>query len=413
MAQAATVFALLAGGVLAIPVADKLRTPLPVLCTGWGMVVALLPAAAPPHIEPETMLALLLSPLIYASAQHTSWRQFVAHGWEILLLAIVLVCLTATAVAVTAANLPPALPIGAAIVLGALVSPPDSAAATSVAGRLGLPRRLVTILEGEGLFNDVTALTIYQVTVYAVVTGSLTAAETLDTLVRSIALAVAAGLVTGWIASKVLDRMPTGSARAALSLLVPFAAYLPTAELHGSGVLAVLVTALYLGHNRLVTDDATSRVTGRTFWDVIELLVICLTFGLVGLELVTIIRAVGDQAYRLVGYAGVICAVVVAVRVLWLLPMTALARRTTRPGPADEQVTADWRDTVIISWAGIGPSSPSPRRSPFRSQPTPEQPFRAATRSCSLLSWSCWPRSSCRASACHGSSLGCTSKWTR
>jgi CPA1 family monovalent cation:H+ antiporter len=351
--QAATVFALLVGGVLAVPVADRLRIPHPVLCTGWGMVVALLPGATALRIEPDMMLAFLLPPLLYAAAQHTSWRQFVAHARPILLLAIVLVFITAAAVAVTATRIHPALPVSAAVVLGALISPPDSAAATSVAARLGLPRRLVTILEGEGLFNDVTALTLYQVTVYAVVTGSLTVAGTLGRFVYSTALAVVAGFGTGWIANKLLDRLPTASARAALSLLVPFAAYLPTAELHGSGVLAVLVTALYLGHTRFSIDDATSRVTGRTFWDVVELLVICLTFGLVGLELVTVIRAVGDQAYRLLGFAGLICGLVVVVRALWLMPMTALARRRTRPSQVDEQVPADWRHTLIISWAGM------------------------------------------------------------
>jgi len=349
--QAATIFALMVGALLALPVAERLRIPHPVLCTGWGMLVALLPGATELHIEPDTMLALLLPPILYAAAQHTSWRQFVAHARPILLLAVVLVFVTAAAVAAAATHIHPALSLGAAIVLGALISPPDSTAAVSLAARLGLPRRLVTILEGEGLFNDVTALTLYQVTVYAVVSGVLTPAGVLLRFAYSIGLALVLGFGTAWIATKLLDRLPTARARAALSLLVPFAAYVPTAELHGSGVLAVLVGALYLGHTRFAIDDATSRVTGRTFWDVVELLAICLTFGLVGLELVTVIRAVGDQAYRLLGFAAVICGIVVVVRVLWLVPMTALARR--RDPSIDEQVPADWRDTLIISWADV------------------------------------------------------------
>src|SRR5258705_7258451 len=138
---AATLFTLLLGALLAVRVAERLRIPHPVLCTGWGMVVALLPGAMTLHIEPDTMLAVLLPPILYAAAQRTSWRQFVAHARPILLLAVVLVFLTAAAVAVTATHVHPALPISAAVVLAALVSPPDSTAAVSVAARPGLPRR--------------------------------------------------------------------------------------------------------------------------------------------------------------------------------------------------------------------------------------------------------------------------------
>jgi CPA1 family monovalent cation:H+ antiporter len=350
--QATTLFVLVVGGVLAVPVADRLRVPHPVLCAGWGMAVALLPGTAQLRISPELMLGTVLPPLLYAAAYRTSWRQFTAHARPILVLAVVLVIVTAVTVAVAASVLRPSLPVAAAVVLGALVSPPDPAAATTVAARLGLPQRLVTILEGEGLFNDVTALTLYQVMVFAVVTGSLRATSALGLFGYSVVLAVLAGLGTGWVSSRLLDGLPSGTVRAALSLLIPFGAYLPTAALHGSGVLAVLTTALYLGHTRAYA-DATSRVTGRTFWEVIELLVTCLTFGLVGLELVTVIRAVGNQAGRLLGFAGIICAVVIAVRVMWLVPGTALARRRARPGSADEQVPGDWRGTVVVSWAGM------------------------------------------------------------
>jgi CPA1 family monovalent cation:H+ antiporter len=350
--QATTLFALVVGGVLAVPVADRLRVPHPVLCAGWGMALALLPGTAQLRIRPELMLGTVLPPLLYAAAKRTSWRQFTAHARPILVLAVVLVIVTAMAVAGAATVLRPSLPVAAAVVLGALVSPPDSAAATTVAARLGLPRQLVTILEGEGLFNDVTALTLYQVTVFAVVTGSLRVTSALGLFGYSVVLAVLAGLGTGWISSRLLDGLPSATVRAALTLLVPFGAYLPTAALHGSGVLAVLTTALYLGHTRAYT-DATSRVTGHTFWDVIELLVTCLTFGLVGLELVTVIRAVGNQAGRLLGFAGIICAVVIVVRAVWLVPGTALARRRARTRQSDEQVPRDWRGTVIVSWAGM------------------------------------------------------------
>lgn len=353
MTTIGTIFALIVGGVLLVPVADRLHLPHPVLVTGWGMVWALLPGATDVHLDPETLLGLVLPPLLYAGAQRTSWREFTAHKLPILLLAVVLVILTAAAVAGAAASIHPALPLAAAVVLGSLVSPPDAAAATSVSARLGLPRRLVTILEGEGLFNDVTALTLYQVTVYSAVHGSLSLPATLGRLAFSTVLALAAGLGIGWITGQLLDRLPTASARAGLSLLAPFAAYLPVAAAHGSGVLAVLATALYLSHTRAYTDDATSRVTGRAFWSVIELLVICATFGLVGLELISVIRAVGHQAGRLVGYAGLICLIVIVVRVLWLPPLAALARRRARPRPVGEQVPASWRDSLVLSWAGM------------------------------------------------------------
>src|SRR5258705_3782282 len=138
---AATLFTLVIGALLAVPVAERLRIPHPVLCTGWGMVLALLPGVMTLHIEPDTMLAVLLPPILYAAAQRTSWRQFIAHARPILLLAVGLVFVTDAAVPVAATHVQPGLPIRAAVVLAALVSPPHSTAAVSVAARPGLPRR--------------------------------------------------------------------------------------------------------------------------------------------------------------------------------------------------------------------------------------------------------------------------------
>ncbi|SPM00061.1 Na+/H+ antiporter [[Actinomadura] parvosata subsp. kistnae] len=160
------------GALVTVPLGERLGLPPPVLMTLLGILLAVLPFVPDVDVPPGIVLPLLLPPLLYAAVQRTSWRQFAANWQPIFLLAVALVFVTTAAVAGAAHVLVPGLPLAAAVALGALVAPPDPVAATAVAGRLGLPRRMVSLLEGEGLFNDVTAIVLYHVAIAAVVTGS-------------------------------------------------------------------------------------------------------------------------------------------------------------------------------------------------------------------------------------------------
>ncbi|MDQ0911372.1 Na+/H+ antiporter [Streptomyces canus] len=353
MDQLALLFALLLGALISVPVGDRFGLPAPVLMTLLGIVLAVLDFVPNVDIPPELILPILLPPLLYAAVRRTSWRQFAANKRPIFLLAVALVFVTTLCVAVVAQAIVPGLPVAAAVALGALVAPPDPVAATAVAGQLGLPRRLVSILEGEGLFNDVTAIVLYHVAVAAAVSGSFTAGKAVFELVLSAVVAVAVGLALGWGANKLMDLLGDATLQIGLTVLVPYASYVLAEELHGSGVLAVLTTALFIAEYATDADDVMTRLAGHTFWDVVDTLVTGVAFGLIGLELHNAIRTASGRWGEMLGWAAAIVAVVVLVRLLWLLPATWLTKRMHAKRDIDEEIPMGWRETVVMWWSGM------------------------------------------------------------
>ncbi|MEV5436363.1 Na+/H+ antiporter [Streptomyces sp. NPDC052682] len=353
MDQLALLFVLLLGAVVSVPVGDRLKLPAPVLMTLLGIVLALLDFVPNVDVPPDLILPLVLPPLLYAAVRRTSWRQFTANKRPIFLLAVALVFVTTVCVAVMAHAIVPGLPIAAAVALGALVAPPDPVAATAVAGQLGLPRRLVSILEGEGLFNDVTAIVLYHVAIAAVVSGSFSPWQAGLDLVLSAVVAVAVGLGLGWGTNKLMDLLGDPTLQIGLTLLVPYASYVMAEELHGSGVLAVLTTALFLTDYATDPDDVMTRLAGHTFWDIVDTLVTGVAFGLVGLELHNAVRTASGRWGELLGWAAAVVGVVVLVRLLWLLPATWLTRRLHARRDHDEDIPVSWRETVVMWWSGM------------------------------------------------------------
>ncbi|MED7820479.1 Na+/H+ antiporter [Streptomyces chiangmaiensis] len=352
MDQLALMLLLLLGAVVSVPVGDRLGVPAPVLMTLLGIVLALLDFVPNVNVPPELILPALLPPLLYAAARRTSWRQFAANKRPIFLLAVALVFVTTMCVAAVAHAIVPGLPVAAAVVLGALVAPPDPVAATAVAGQLGLPRRLVSILEGEGLFNDVTAIVLYHVAIAAAVSGTFSLPNALLELVLSAIVALVVGLVLGWAARKLLDLLNDATLQVGLTLLVPYGSYVLAEELHGSGVLAVLVTALFLAEAR-DPDDVLMRLAGHTFWEVIDTLVTGIAFGLIGLELHQAIRTASGRWDHMLVWAAAIVGVVVFVRFVYLLPATWLTKRLHAMRDYDEDIPMSWRETVVMWWSGM------------------------------------------------------------
>ncbi|GEB54231.1 MULTISPECIES: Na+/H+ antiporter [Streptomyces] len=354
MDQLALFFALLLAAVVMVPLGDKIGLPSPVLMTIFGGVLALIPSIPNVSLPPEFILPLVLPPLIYAAAQRTSWRQFAANKRPIFLMAVALVFVTTAVVAAVANALVPGLGLAGAVALGALVAPPDPVAATAVAGNVGLPRRLVSALEGEGLFNDVTAITLYHVAIAAAVTGTFSPAMAAGELVLSGVVAVAVGLALGWAANKLMGYLGDATLQTGLTLLVPFASYVLAEELKGSGVLAVLTTALFLSSGRAVdADDVQGRLAGQTFWSIVDTLVTGIAFGLIGLELHTIVGTMQQDWKALLPAALAVVAVVVVVRLLWLLPSAWLAQRLHQKKDLDEDIPRNWRETVVVWWSGM------------------------------------------------------------
>ncbi|MEV4337224.1 Na+/H+ antiporter [Streptomyces sp. NPDC049590] len=353
MDQLALLFVLLLGALVSVPLGDRLGMPSPVLMTLFGGALAVADFVPNVDIPPELILPALLPPLLYAAVRRTSWRQFAANVRPIFLLAVALVFVTMVSVAFVAHQIVPGLPFAAAIALGALIAPPDPVAATSVAGQLGLPRRLVSILEGEGLFNDVTAIVLYHVAIAAAVSGTFSAWQAGLDLVLSAVVAVAVGLVLGWGANKLMGLLGDPTLQIGMTLLVPYAAYVLAERLHGSGVLAVLTTALFLAEYATDADDVLTRLAGHTFWDITDTLVTGVAFGLIGLELHNAIRTAQGRWAEMLGWAAAVVGVVVVVRLLWLLPATWLTKRLHARRDYDEEIPVSWRETVVMWWAGM------------------------------------------------------------
>jgi len=373
--QLALVAAIVFGTAVLIPVSGRINLPWPVLVTLFGIVLAAIPQVPQINVNPELILPLVLPPLLYAAARKTSWRLWASHARPILLLAVALVLVTTAAVAFVASQVVPGITLGGAIALGALVSPPDPVAATAIAARLRLPRRLVSMLEGEGLFNDVAALVLYQVAIAAVVGGSFSGSTAAVRLLLAAALALAIGLAAGWVIVRLIALLGSEDPRpqVLLSVLAPTATYVLAEESHGSGVLAVLVYTLYSVSRPMPASDAQGRLTVDTFWSMTETLVTGLAFGLVGLEFQTAAESIGLRWTSLIGEALAVVAVVVGVRLLYLMPSMLLSRRYYRrlqraalqdalrghqesrrlQRARDADVPIDWRETVVVWWAGM------------------------------------------------------------
>lgn len=354
MAQLMLLFLVLLATIITTPLAGRIGLPQPVLMTLIGMLFAVLPWVPNVTLEPELILPLVLPPLIYAAAQRSTTRYFKANYRVILLLAVGLVLVTAAMVAFAVHWIIPTLPLAAAIALGAIISPPDPIAAAAVAGSVGLPRRLMGILETEGLFNDVTALVVYGLAVDAVVSGEFSTLEAFERLVLSAVLAVVFGVGLGWLSGRIMSLLDDPTLQVALSLLVPFAAYSLAEELHGSGVLSVLVCSLWINDRTVGADDVGYRLVGSAFWDVVELLISGMAFGLIGLELASVTREVGSSWPHMLGDAGLVIVVVVGVRLLWLLPGAwVTVRWDRRHGRREEAAPLSWRESVVLWWSGM------------------------------------------------------------
>src|SRR5690606_18995514 len=316
--------------VLLTAAGDRLRLPWPVLMVLLGVGVGAIPGL--PHafdIDPELILPLFLPPLLFATAQRTTWALFRAQWRSIALLAVALVAVTIAAVAGTAFALVPGITLTAAVALGAMVAPPDPVAVEAVAGPVRMPRRLLAVLQSEGLFNDATALVVFQTAVLVTVQGGqLSASELLLRFVLGAAGAVLLGLAFARLARLIKDRVNDPTARSALTVVLPFAVYLAAEELHASGVVAVVVVALELRRTSAV-DEAADRIVQRSFWNVVELLVTGVAFGLIGLDLRQVVDEAGEDLPRMLAHAAVVCAVVVGVRAVWMIGAWLAVRRST------------------------------------------------------------------------------------
>jgi CPA1 family monovalent cation:H+ antiporter len=330
-----------------LAIAPRLRIPYPILLVLGGLAIALVPGMPEFDLDPELVFFGVLPPLLYGAAFFTSLRDLRANIRPIGLLAVGLVVFTTVGVAVVAHAVVDDLSWASAFVLGAIVSPTDPLAATSIARRLGVPRKLVMIVEGESLVNDGTGLVLYRVAVAAVLTGSFSALHTGGLFLVVVSGGVAVGLGVGWLVRQIRRRLDNPPAEITISLLTGYVAFISAELLGVSAVLAAVTAGIYLGWHTPELTTAQVRLMGVAVWEIVQYLLNAFLFVLVGLQLPVIVDALEDvPAMRLVGYAALVSVTVIALRFAWVFAVLQgpkwLARRPS-----------SWRGAVFVSWAGM------------------------------------------------------------
>jgi CPA1 family monovalent cation:H+ antiporter len=345
----------LAVGVLAgVVVSRRIGVPAPLLLVVAGVAASFLPFVPQVHLESEVVLIGLLPPLLYAAAISSSLVDFNAYRRPILLLSVGLVVFTTLGVAWLVHALVPGVSWAAALALGAVVAPPDAVAATAIGRNIGLPRKIVTILEGESLFNDATALVLLRTAIGAI--GATAALHPwkvgVDFLVAAVG-GVVVGLAAYWLVARVRRRLTDPATDVALSLVVPFVCYIVAEEAHASGVIAVVVAGLLLGHRAPVLQTAQSRIAERINWRTIAFLLENTVFALIGLQAQWLFQDLADSDLgpgRIVTVCLLTLAAVIVLRLVWV----AGSRWVLFRRPRDHAYAAPpWSFMFLLGWAGM------------------------------------------------------------
>jgi CPA1 family monovalent cation:H+ antiporter len=331
---------------------NRLKVPHAILLVLIGVVLALVPGLPTIELEPEFVLLIVLPPLIYSSAVAMSWREFRFNLRPISLLAVGCVVFT-TVAAAAATHWLLGFPWAVGFVLGAIISPPDAVAPLSVARRMQLPRRLLVILEGEGLANDATALILYRFAVGAVALGVFSFGKAAETFAVIVAGEIVWGLIVGWLMLRLRRWVRDPRIEITLSILTPFLAYWPPEYLGGSGVLATVTAGLYISWNGLRLISAATRLQGIFFWDLFIYVIEGMVFLVTGLQARALTAGIHGYSLRqLMVSALIVCGVVIAARFIWMYPATYLPRWLI-PSLARRDPAPPWQFPFALAFTGV------------------------------------------------------------
>ena len=332
--------------------ARAVGVPYPITLVAGGAVIGFLPGVPTVELDPDVVLLIFLPPLLYGAAFFTSVRELRRDARSIATLAIPLVFATMTAVAIVVHEVV-GLEWSESFVLGAIVSPTDAVAPAEIMRRVGAPRRLLAIIEGESLTNDWTALVLYRVAVAAVVSGSFTLWDAGLEFIASGIGGLAVGLAAGWLIRQVRSRLDDPPIEITISILSGYVGYLPAEELGFSGVVAAVTTGLYMAWYTPQLTTPVLRLQTLAVWEILTFLLNALLFLLVGLQLPSIIdslqaRAAGELAF----WGALVSAVVIGVRMAWVLMLPLVLRRVDRR-ESQRARRIPWEDRLVLGWAGI------------------------------------------------------------
>ncbi|HEX2126973.1 MAG TPA: Na+/H+ antiporter [Thermoleophilaceae bacterium] len=342
---------LVATAALAV-LAQVIRVPYPIPLVLGGCVIGFVPGVPHVELEPDLVLLIFLPPLLYGAAFFTSLRDLRANARPIALLSIGMVFVTMAVVAVVAHEVI-GLGWGESFVLGAVVSPTDAVAPAEIMRRVGAPRRMVTVVEGENLTNDWTALVLYSFAVGAVVTGTFSLGEAALRFVMNGAGGLLVGLAAGWVIREVRSRIDDPPTEITISLLSGYAAYIPAEELGLSGVIAAVTVGIYMGWHTPQLTTPVMRMQGVSVWEILTFLLNAVLFLLIGLQLPSVVDEVaGYSAAELVGWGLLISVVVIGARLVWQFTVPYIIRALDRR-PSQRARRSSARERLVVGWAGM------------------------------------------------------------
>jgi len=335
--------------------AKWLKTPYPIILVVAGLLLGFVPGIPRVSLNPNIVFFVILPPLLYAAAWVTSWRDFRHNLTSILSLAVGLVAFTVFGVAAAVAWLFAGFDWHVGLVLGAVVATTDSIAATSIAKRIGLPKRIVDVLEGESLVNDATGLLALEFATAMVVSGeNPTVLATFGRLAYLVGIGVVVGLVLSRIVEWFEHRIDDGPIEIAISLLVPYASYLAAEALHGSGVLAVVASGLYLSRRSSQFFSPSVRLQARSVWDSLTFILNGVVFVLIGLQLPYVLARIRESSLtQLMLYAVLFSALLIALRLLWSFPAAYAGYFFRRNILRQQDAYPGLRQVFVVGWTGM------------------------------------------------------------
>ena len=341
-------------------IVNKRKLPFPVLLVVAGLIIGFIPQLPDLALDPDVVFIIILPPLLYDAAAKTSWHEFKTSIRPISALAITLVFFTTVAVAVAAHYIIPGFSWPLAFVLGAVVSPPDAVAASGIIKGLGLNKKVITILEGESLVNDASALIAYRYAITAVTTGTFIFWKAGLQFLLVAGLGILIGIIVGYLfvlAHKKIENNPV--VETSLTLLSPYVSYLAAEQFHMSGVLAVVSTGLVISWRSPEVFSYQARMRSRVVWDTLVFLLHGFVFILIGLQLPSIIKDLGNYPIsEILGYGLLISAVTIVVRIIWVFAGVSSQtffqkkKRTTNDLSAGHSQDSTWKNVLVVAWTG-------------------------------------------------------------
>jgi len=348
-----TLVLLLCAVVGVVLIGARVKVPYPIALVIGGLCISLIPGLPQVGINPELVFLFFLPPLLYAAAWFTSWHEFKANLRAIFLLAIGLVLFTTLVTGVVIHALIPELPLAIAFAFGAIVSPPDAVAATAIASHMRLPKRIVTVLEGESLINDATGLVALRFALAAAASGTFSLAHAAAQFLWVASAGLGLGLAVAIIMERVMRRIKDDALIITVSLLIPYIAYLPAERLHVSGVLATVAAGIYGGWKGPELLAASTRLSAVAVWSMLVFVFNCFLFILIGLQLPGVLRQLSQYSTgQLLAYGAIASAVVIVIRPIWVFPGTWLPRLLSRRLRQRDPVPP-WRHIFIVAWSGM------------------------------------------------------------